>query len=291
MTTTTSVQLDITPLSGTIGAEIRGIDLHQTPEPDTLAAVRQALLDYKVIFFPGQHLSPDEHKRFASLFGEITVAHPVIPGLEDHKEVFEIDYTKARALVGGTGSDYDDRENWHTDVTFVETPPLGSILNAIVIPAAGGDTLWADTQAAYEGLSPAIRQLVDGLTAVHDGDRSFGKVLAAVGKGEWDGKEFTELVQVEHPVVRTHPETGRRNLFVNPGFTKRIVGLRPRESDAILQFLYRHMTTPEYVVRYRWEEGDLGFWDNRTTMHYAIHDYGAAHRVIQRVTIRGDKPF
>ena len=291
MTTTTSVQLDIAPLSGTIGAEIRGIDLHQTLEPDTLAAVRQALLDYKVIFFPGQHLSPEEHKAFASRFGEITVAHPVIPGLEDHKEVFEIDYTKARALVGGTGSNYDDRENWHTDVTFVETPPLGSILNAIVIPAAGGDTLWADTQAAYEGLSPAIRQFVDGLTAVHDGDRSFGKVLAAVGKGEWDGREFTELVQVEHPVVRTHPETGRRNLFVNPGFTKRIVGLRPCESDAILQFLYRHMTTPEYVVRYRWEEGDLGFWDNRTTMHYAVHDYGAAHRVIQRVTIRGDKPF
>jgi alpha-ketoglutarate-dependent taurine dioxygenase len=291
MTTATSVQLDITPLSGTIGAEIRRIDLHQTLDPDTLATVRQALLDYKVIFFPGQHLSPEEHKAFASLFGEITVAHPVIPGLEDHKEVFEIDYTKARALVGGTGSDYDDRENWHTDVTFVETPPLGSILNAIVIPTAGGDTLWADTQAAYEGLSPAIRQFVDGLTAVHDGTRSFAKVLSAVGKGEWDGKEFTELVQVEHPVVRTHPETGRRNLFVNPGFTKRIVGLTARESDAILQFLYRHMSTPEYVVRYRWEEGDLGFWDNRTTMHYAIHDYGSAHRVIQRVTIRGDKPY
>ena len=155
MTTATAVELDIAPLSGTIGAEIRNIDLHRTLDPETLAAVRQALLDYKVIFFPGQHLSPEEHKAFAAHFGEITVAHPVIPGLEDHKEVFEIDYTKARALVGGTGSDYDDRENWHTDVTFVETPPLGSILNAIVIPAAGGDTLWADTQAAYEGLSAA----------------------------------------------------------------------------------------------------------------------------------------
>jgi alpha-ketoglutarate-dependent taurine dioxygenase len=291
MTTATTTQLDIVPLSGTIGAEIRNIDLHHQLDPETLGAVRQALLDYKVIFFPGQHLSPAEHKEFAAAFGPITVAHPVIPGIEEHKEVFEIDYTKARALVGGTGSDYDDRENWHTDVTFVETPPLGSILNAIVIPSAGGDTLWADTQAAYEGLSPAIRQFVDGLTAVHDGTRSFAKVLSAVGKGEWDGKEFTELVQVEHPVVRTHPETGRRNLFVNPGFTKRIVGLTARESDAILQFLYRHMSTPEYVVRYRWEEGDLGFWDNRTTMHYAIHDYGSAHRVIQRVTIRGDKPY
>ena len=139
--TTTAVQLDIAPLSGTIGAEIRGLDLHRALDPETLAAVRQALLDYKVIFFPGQHLSPQEHKDFAAAFGEITVAHPVIPGLADHKEVFEIDYTRARALVGGTGSEYDDRENWHTDVTFVETPPLGSIINAIVIPEAGGDTI------------------------------------------------------------------------------------------------------------------------------------------------------
>jgi len=291
MTTATSVQLDIAPLSGTIGAEIRDIDLHQPLDPETLGAVRQALLDYKVIFFPGQHLSPQEHKDFARAFGEITVAHPVIPGLEGHKEVFEIDYTKARNLVGGRGSEYNDREKWHTDVTFVETPPLGSILNAIVIPEAGGDTLWADTQAAYEGLSAPIRTLVDGLTAVHDGTRSFGQLLRAVGKGEWDGDTFTELVQVEHPVVRTHPETGRRNLFVNPGFTVRIKELTVRESDALLQFLYQHMTTPEYVVRYRWEEGDLGFWDNRTTMHYAVGDYGDAHRVIQRVTIRGDRPY
>ncbi len=291
MTTATSVQLDIAPLSGTIGAEIRDIDLHRRLDPETLGAVRQALLDYKVIFFPGQHLSPEEHKDFARAFGEITVAHPVIPGLEEHKEVFEIDYTKARNLVGGRGSEYNDREKWHTDVTFVETPPLGSILNAIVIPEAGGDTLWADTQAAYEGLSAPIRTLVDGLTAVHDGTRSFGELLRAVGKGEWDGDTFTELVQVEHPVVRTHPETGRRNLFVNPGFTVRIKELTVRESVALLQFLYQHMTTPEYVVRYRWEEGDLGFWDNRTTMHYAVGDYGDAHRVIQRVTIRGDRPY
>ena len=291
MTTATSVQLDIAPLSGTIGAEIRTIDLHRPLDPEVRAAVRQALLDYKVIFFPGQHLTPEEHKAFAASFGEITVAHPVIPGLEHHKEVFEIDYTKARNLVGGRGSQYDEREKWHTDVTFVETPPLGSILNAIVIPEAGGDTLWADTQAAYEGLSEPLRSLVDGLTAVHDGTRSFGKLLQAVGNGEWDGETFTELVQVEHPVVRTHPETGRRNLFVNPGFTVRIKELTVRESDALLQFLYQHMTTPEYVVRYRWEEGDLGFWDNRTTMHYAVGDYGDAHRVIQRVTLRGDRPY
>ncbi|HEY2215141.1 MAG TPA: TauD/TfdA family dioxygenase, partial [Acidimicrobiales bacterium] len=279
-TTTRSVQLDIAPLSGTIGAEIRNVDLHQPLEPETVAAIRQALLDYKVIFLPGQHLSPAEHKEFASYFGEITNAHPVIPGIEQHKEVFEIDYTRARQTLGDRKSDYGERDKWHTDVTFVETPPLGSILNAIVIPEAGGDTLWADTNAAYEGLSQPFKDLVDGLTAIHDGNAAFGKLLGLVGKGEWDGKEFTELVSVEHPVVRTHPETGRRSLFVNPGFTVRIKGLTLKESDTLLRFLYNHMATPEYVVRYRWEAGDLGFWDNRTTMHYAIGDYGDAHRVI-----------
>jgi taurine dioxygenase len=291
MTTTNAlVKLDIAPLSGTIGAEIRAVDLHQLIDAPTVGAIRQALLDYKVIFFPGQHLSPAEHTAFANYFGDITNAHPVVPGIGDHREVFEIDYTLAKKMRGGQSED-ETSDKWHTDVTWVETPPLGSILNAVVIPEAGGDTLWADTQAAYEGLSPPIKDLVDGLTAVHDGRRSFGKLLEHFGKGEWDGKEFTEITPVEHPVVRTHPETGRRNLFVNPGFTIKIKGLTAKESDALLSFLYAHMATPEYVVRYRWEAGDVGFWDNRTTMHYAISDYGNAHRVIQRVTIKGDKPF
>lgn len=284
--TADTVQLDIAPLSGTIGAEIGNVDLHQPLDPETVTAIRQALLDYKVIFLPGQHLSAAEHKKFATYFGEITNAHPVVPGLDDHREVFEIDYTKARHIVESERADYGDHDKWHTDVTFMDTPPLGSILNAIVIPAAGGDTLWADTNAAYEGLSRPFRELVDGLTAVHDGNPAFGRLLGLLG----DGERFTELVPVEHPVVRTHPETGRRSLFVNPGFTAGIKGLSPKESSALLAFLYSHMVTPEYLVRYRWEAGDLGFWDNRTTMHYAIDDYGDAHRVIQRVTIRGDKP-
>jgi taurine dioxygenase len=289
----TVTELSISPLSGTIGAEIRNVNLHEPITTEIVAALRQALLDYKVIFLPGQHLSPAEHKSFALRFGEITNAHPVVPGLDEHREVFEIDYTRARKMLGSANHEpeYGQRDKWHTDVTFVETPPLGSILNAIVIPEAGGDTLWADTQAAYEGLSPAIKELVDGLTAVHEGEKTFGSLLKAVGKGEWDGVEFTELHPVEHPVVRTHPETGRRNLFVNPGFTVKIKGLAPKESDMLLQFLYSHMATPEYLVRYRWEAGDIGFWDNRTTMHYAIGDYGNAHRVIQRVTIKGDKPY
>jgi taurine dioxygenase len=292
-TTTTPLALDIAPLSGTIGAEIRGVDLHQPLNDDTVGSIRQALLDFKVIFFPGQHLSPGEHKHFATYFGEITNAHPVVPGIGEHKEVFEIDYSKMREMLaaGKEDGEYGGGEKWHTDVTFVRTPPLGSILNAIVIPPAGGDTLWSDTQAAYEGLSQPFKDLVDGLTAVHDGSRRFGKLLEYIGEGEWDGEKLTELVPVEHPVVRTHPETGRRSLFVNPGFTVKIKGLSTKESETLLRFLYEHMATPEYVVRYPWEEGDLGFWDNRTTMHYAIGDYGNAHRVIQRVTIKGDQPY
>ena len=161
-----------------------------------------------MIFFPGQHLSPEEHKDFASAFGEITVAHPVDPGLDEHREVFEIDYTKARALAGGHGTEYDDRENWHTDVTFVETPPLGSILNAIVIPEAGGDTLWADTQAAYEGLSAPIRQLVDGLTALHDGTRSFGPAPPGGRQGRMGRRDLHRAHPGGAP-GRTHPPRDR----------------------------------------------------------------------------------
>jgi alpha-ketoglutarate-dependent taurine dioxygenase len=289
-TATVATAISIAPLSGTIGAEIRGVDLHEPLTDVARAEIRQALLDYKVIFFPGAHLDAAQHKAFAQEFGELTNAHPVIPGIADHREVFEIDYTKSRQIQKARTEKYGVGEQWHTDVTFVETPPLGSILNAVVIPEAGGDTVFADTQAAYEGLSPPIQGLVDGLSALHDGRPAFGALLNRVGQGEWDGKPYTSLDPVEHPVVRTHPETGRKNLFVNPGFTSKILGVSRKESEAILRLLFDHMASQEYLVRYSWEPGDLGFWDNRTTMHYAVMDYGDAHRVIQRVTLKGDKP-
>jgi alpha-ketoglutarate-dependent taurine dioxygenase len=292
MAITTTTAFEVTPLSGTIGAELRGLDLHRPLDPEVVAAIRQTLLDRKVIFFPGQHLSPTEHVAFARQFGETTNAHPVIPGLADHPEIFEIDYTRARTMLPPDRDAPSRRgEGWHTDVTFVERPPLGSILNAVVMPPYGGDTAFADTQAAYEGLSEPIRQLVDGLSAVHDGEPTFGRLLRALRQGEWDNEPFTALTPTTHPVVRTHPETNKRTLFVNPGFTSHLVGLSRRESQALLDLLYRHMTDQEYLVRYHWSEGDLGFWDNRSTMHYAVLDYGTEHRVIQRVTLRGDRPF
>lgn len=286
-----NLPFEVVPLSGNIGAEIRGVDVRALTE-DEVAAVRAAWLHYKVVFFPGQHLTPEEHLAFARLFGEPTEGHPVIPGLSDQPEVFEIDYSKARELAATYGNvgTYSRGLHWHTDVTFVKRPPLGSILRAVVVPPAGGDTLFSNQAAAFAALSPALREFLGTLTAVHDGEAQFRGVLDLVGEGRWEGSTFTKLEPVEHPVVRTHPETGEKILFVNPGFTSHIKELDRAESDALLAFLYQHSVLPEFTVRYHWQEGTIGFWDNRATQHAVAGDFGDAHRVIQRVTLRGDEP-
>lgn len=287
----TGVDLDVVPLSGSIGAVIRGLDL-RTLDDDTVAAVRRVWLERKVVFFTGQDLSPEEHLAFATRFGEPTEGHPVVPGLPDRPEVFEIDYTAARQLYSTYG-DVSTRArgiSWHTDVTFVKRPPLGSILRAVVVPPAGGDTLFSDQQAAYEGLSPALQGFLSTLTAVHDGRAQFSGLLDLVGEGRWEGEAFRSLEPVEHPAVRIHPETGAKVLFVNPGFTSHIKELERPESDALLAFLYQHSVKAEYTVRYHWNQGDIAFWDNRATQHSVVGDFGDQHRVIQRVTLRGDEP-
>lgn len=169
-------------------------------------------------------------------------------------------------------------------------PPTGSILSAITIPVCGGDTMWSDQQAAFEGLSAPMQRFLRGLHAVHDGRASFKAALEAVGEGSWEGKALPSLEPVVHPVVRTHPETGAETLFVNPGFTSHIDELERSESDVLLGFLYRHSVRPEYTVRYQWTEGDVAFWDNRATQHSVVGDFGTQHRVIQRVTLQGDAP-
>ena len=279
--TAAPIDLDVTPLSRTIGAEIRGVDLKRPLSPETVAAIRATLLERRVIFFPGAHLEPAEHVAFGRYFGEVTPAHPVIPGIDGHPEVFQIDYSGATS-DGGLG--------WHTDVTFVERPPLGSILNAVIMPPSGGDTMWSDQVAAYNGLSAPMRTLLDGLTAVHDGSKAFGPALATHKEGDWEGEKYTALAPTEHPVIRTHPETGERSLFVNPGFTSHIRGLTRSESAALLAFLYGHSVRHEYTVRYHWHQGDVGFWDNRATQHSVVGDYTGQARMIHRITLRGDRP-
>jgi alpha-ketoglutarate-dependent taurine dioxygenase len=285
------VQLDVEWLSGSIGAVIRGLDLRNLDE-ETVAAVRQVWLERKVVFFPGQHLDPDSHLAFASYFGTPTEGHPVIPGIAGYPNIFEIDYTKARELYATYGDVTTRRQgiNWHTDVTFVKRPPLGSILNAKVIPPSGGDTLWSDQGAALRDLSPSLQQYLSTLHAVHDGRDTFKNALEKFGKAKWEGQQFEELEPVTHPVVRTHPETGEKVLFVNRGFTSHIVELDRPESDVLLNFLYEHSVRPEFTVRYHWTAGDIGFWDNRSTQHAVVGDFGTQHRLIQRVTLKGDQP-
>ncbi|MFB9450122.1 TauD/TfdA family dioxygenase [Dactylosporangium vinaceum] len=275
--------MKLEPLGPRFAAEVHDIDLDRASD-ETIAEVRAALVEHKVLFFRDQPLDDDGHVRLGRRLGELTASHPVVGGVDEaHPEVYALD-----------SSDGGFADVWHTDVTFVRRPPLGSILRAVTLPATGGDTNWADSQLAYESLSAPVRRLADQLVAVHDGNREFGYYLAQRrgGRGnEWDGEVVTRLDPVEHPVVRVHPETGRRGLFVNPGFTSHIVGVSEAESRGILDLLYAHLTKPEHIVRHRWRAGDVAMWDNRSTAHYANRDYGSERRVMHRITLRGDIPI
>jgi alpha-ketoglutarate-dependent taurine dioxygenase len=276
MTVTTA--LDIRPLSPIIGAEIHGIDLSRPLGAELVAGVREALNTHHVVFFRDQHLSPTQQADFARQFGEVTEGHPVIPALEENPEVLAIDGR-------------DDRASWwHTDVTFLQAPAFGSILNMLECPEVGGDTTWASLQDAYDRLAEPIRSLCDSLIAIHF-DPWFAADVEARGGYEWEGKRYDKLLPALHPVVRTHPENGRNGLFVNPQFTQSILGLSKHESDGILDLLYRHCQQPEHTCRFRWAPGSVAFWDNRATLHYALDDYGDAIRVANRVTLRGDVPY
>ncbi len=264
------------PLSPTIGAEIHGVDLRDGLDDDVIAEIRGALLRWKVIFFRDQDITSEQHIAFARRFGELEV-HPATPAGQEHPEVLRISH----------GPNSRGRENnWHSDVTWRATPSLGSVLRAIELPEVGGDTLFADMELAYEHLSPAMKDWVCTLTATHDIARLFAKRL---------GKTAEELHEQyppqHHPVVRTHPETGRRTLYVNTGFTTHIDGLSPKESDWLLAHLYAQATLPEYQCRFRWQPNSIAFWDNRACQHYAASDYFPAVRVMERVTVAGDRPF
>ena len=273
----------IRPLTPAIGAVIEGVDLGQPMSDDLLGFLRQALLDHKVIFFEDQHITPVQHRDFAARFGELHT-HPLYPGVPEAPELFILDNHAGNPT---------DNDSWHTDVTFIETPPMASILYAKSLPPLGGDTLWSDMKAAYEALSPAMRDFLVGLDAVHDFARGFptrGIVANAAGAAK-HAEEVAKHPPVLHPVVRTHPETGEDGLFVNYGFTERIKGLRRKESDAILAMLFAHIQQPEFLVRWRWSDNAVAFWDNRVTQHYAVNDYLPHRRVMNRATVLGDRPY
>ena len=264
----------VSPLTPTIGAEI-AVDL-RTVDDAIHRDLHQAFLDWKVLFFRDQQLTVEEHRDFGARWGELEV-HPFLP----EGDVPEV----VRFEKSDTSKGYENI--WHSDVTWRQVPSMGSILRAREIPPVGGDTLWADMAAAYNGLSDETKARIDGLTAVHDFAQTFG--LA------YQGEELERLREqyppAEHPVVRTHPETGRKTLFVNEIFTSHIAGMDAGESDALLRELCKQSRIPEYQCRFRWTVDAVAFWDNRATQHYAASDYWPARRVMERVTVIGDRPY
>ena len=273
--------LSIAPLTAVVGAEIRGVDLADLDEA-TFATIHQAFLEHKVLAFRDQHLTAEQQMAFGRRFGELDT-HPFVEGSTAHPEVLEI------------VTEPDDRFNfgggWHSDVTFLPEPDLGSILYAIEIPPAGGDTLFADQAAAYDALSDTMQELLAGLTATHSAERQYGASgystkSKAMATTDTDTSDYESV----HPVVRTHPETGRKALYVNPAFTTRITGMHRAESDALLRFLWDHAVKEPFTCRVRWEPGTLTMWDNRAIQHYALHDYAGHRRHVRRITVQGDRP-
>jgi taurine dioxygenase len=269
----------VSALSPTIGAEIGGVSLADDVDGELFDELNRALLEWKVLFFRDQPITTDDQIAFARHWGAIE-EHPFARlnfEQPDTPEVLRLE--KGPAQKGN--------ENlWHSDVTWRLAPSLGSILRAIEVPQTGGDTLWADMGAAYDCLSDDLKQHLDGLEAEHDWVATFGRRL--------DQATVDELRQdfpiARHPVVRTHPETGRKTLYVNCAFTMKIVGMDPDASDELLQFLYRQAAFPEYQCRFHWQAGDVAFWDNRSTQHYATSDYYPNRRVMERITVVGDAP-
>ncbi len=274
--------LKLKPLSPAIGALVEGVDLGESLDAPQFDALQAALVRHQVLFFRGQELTPKQHRDFAARFGALHV-HPIYPNHPEAPEVIVLD---------SAVTDLQDNAIWHTDVTFTERPPMGSVLLARMVPETGGDTLWASCAAAYEALSPALQEFLLNLTATHNIAQSFPAERFGMDAKAAEKLEAAKRNNppVAHPVVRTHPVSKRRGLFVQEGFTTHINELAPAESRALLDFLFKHSVRPEFTVRWKWSAGDVAFWDNRNTLHYATDDYKPARRVMNRATIIGDRP-
>ena len=275
-------KIKITQLTPTIGAEISGLDLSQPVTADVSDAVYQWLMDYQVIFFRNQSISPASHLALAESLGDLEPPHPVYPHLHDHPSVMVLDFD---------GNNPQDTNVWHTDLTFKGNGPFASVLYSRTVPPVGGDTLWASLSAAYDALSEGMKAEISTLRAVHDmGDfrNNF-----TVGEADGDAKKLAEghtsLGSAIHPLVKRHPVTGKNIIFCNPAFTVQIEGTSFSNSSRLLTYLFSHITQPEFQVRFRWENNTIAIWDNRCTMHYALYDYAPHRRTMHRVTVVNDR--
>jgi len=277
--------IEVKPLAGALGAEISGVDLSRDLGNATFDEIHRAFLDHLVIFFRGQTLTPRQQVAFAARFGPIGI-YPFAAGLPDTPEVVEILKAEDETVNFGGG--------WHTDTVYLEKPSLGSVLYAKEAPAAGGDTLFANGYAAYAALSDGMRAMLDGLTGVHSAAlKSTGGRAARMGRQtSMSGRNIAQADTLEgaHPLVRTHPETGRKALYVSANHTVRFKGMTEEESAPLIRFLLDHATRPEFTCRFRWTPGALALWDNRCTQHYALNDYHGERRRMHRVTVEGETP-
>jgi len=277
-----SERLSFTPLGPYIGAQVSDLDVSRPLSDAQFEQLYHGLLRHQVLFLRDQQITPEQHRALAVRFGDLHI-HPVYPHAEGVEEIIVLDTHQDNP---------PDNDNWHTDVTFIDTPPAIALLASKVLPAAGGDTLWTSGIAAYEALSEPFKQLLTGLSAEHDFKKSFQEYKYR--KTPEEHQRWQQAVDkhppVQHPVIRTHPVSGKKALFVNEGFTTRIVELSEKESEAVLRFLFAHAIKPEFQVRWRWQPNDLAIWDNRVTQHYANADYYPARRIMQRATVLGDRP-
>ena len=296
------VELDVRPIAGALGAEIHGVDLTRLDDA-TFAAIHRAFLDHLVVFMPGQDLTPDLHREFAARFGEIDMApfvHPLkVPLVPGHPEILDLIKEPDDESINQGGL-------WHSDVTFRERPHKLSVIYALESPSCGGDTMFANQYLAYETMSEGLKRLLDGLAAVHTstmpygGDARSGAVSRTHAPRPEHGKadasvnvhdEPVMVSETEHPVVRTHPETGRKALFVSRAFTARFAGMTEAESGPLLDYLWEHAVRPEFTCRYHYEAGTVGIWDNRCAQHYALNDYFGERRHMHRIAVHGDRPI
>jgi taurine dioxygenase len=273
--------LDIQPVAGALGAQINGLNLEGKLSSDDFSRIRKLLNEYEVIFFRDQDIGPQRQKELAESFGPLQ-SHPAYATVDGFPEITVLESTPDKPTK---------IEAWHSDMTFRQHPPLGTVLRSKITPPKGGDTLWASMTAAYNGLSGHMQTFLEGLNAVHDFSHGFKESLAEPGGTERLADAVAANPPVLHPVIRTHPETGKKVIFVNSLFTTHIEGLLPKESDAVLEFLYRHVATEEYTCRFHWRANSIAIWDNRSTQHKPVNDYFPAHRRMERITIDGDKPY
>lgn len=273
--------MKITAIAGALGAQIEDVNLCEPVDDHLYQSIRAALVEHQVLFFRNQPIKPEHQKALAIRFGPLQT-HPAYGTIDGFPEV---------SVLESTPENPTKIEQWHSDMTFRAHPPMATLLCSRITPAKGGDTLWASMTAAFDALSPNMQKLLQGLTAVHDFRQGFKESLA-----EPDGQKRLQPAldanpPVQHPVVRTHPESGKKLIFVNELFTSHILELKAQESQALLGFLFEHIKTPEFSCRFHWNNNAIAFWDNRSTQHKPINDYFPAHRRMERIAIDGDKPY